>query len=60
MKNLLVQNQHNKCVYVLRKLDLQLAPMVVGLVQGPLIEAHFPKGLFMSQRKISALYNRAI
>lgn len=34
--------------YLLRKLDFQLAPMVIGLVLGPLIEKHLREGLFMS------------
>lgn len=35
--------------YVLRKLDFQLAPLVVGLVLGPLIEKHMREALFMSR-----------
>ena len=46
MENLLIQNQYNRCVYILRKLDIQLAPIVIGLVPGPPIEKHIRKGLF--------------
>lgn len=35
--------------YVFRKLDFQLAPLVVGLVLGPLIEKHMREALFMSR-----------
>lgn len=35
--------------YVLRKLDFQLAPMVVGVVLGPLIEKHMREALFMNR-----------
>ena len=46
--------------YVLRKLDFQLAPMVVGLVLGPLIEKHMREGLFMSLGEISVFYTSPI
>ena len=46
--------------YVLRKLDFQLAPMVVGFVLGPLIEKHLREGLFMSQGDISVFYSSPI
>jgi len=46
--------------YLLRKFDFQLAPMVVGLVLGPLIEKHLREGLFMSQGEISVFYNSTI
>jgi putative tricarboxylic transport membrane protein len=42
--------------YVLRKFDFHLAPMVVGIVLGPLIEKHLREGLFMSQGDISIFY----
>jgi putative tricarboxylic transport membrane protein len=42
--------------YVLRKFDFQLAPMVIGLVLGPLIEKHLREGLFMSLGDISVFY----
>jgi putative tricarboxylic transport membrane protein len=35
--------------YVFRKLDFQLAPLVVGVVLGPLIEKHMREALFMSR-----------
>ena len=46
--------------YTLRKLDFQLAPMVVGLVLGPLIEKHMREGLFMSLGEISVFYTSPI
>jgi len=46
--------------YVLRKLDFQLAPMVVGVVLGPLIEKHLREGLFMSQGDTSVFYTSPI
>jgi putative tricarboxylic transport membrane protein len=46
--------------YVLRKFDFQLAPMVVGLVLGPLIEKHLREGLFMSLGDISVFYRSPI
>jgi putative tricarboxylic transport membrane protein len=46
--------------YILRKLDFQLAPMVVGLVLGPLIEKHLREGLFMSLGDISVFYTSPI
>ena len=46
--------------YVLRKLDFHLAPMVVGVVLGPLIEKHLREGLFMSRGDISLFYNSPI
>lgn len=46
--------------YVLRKLDFHLAPMVVGVVLGPLIEKHLREGLFMSQGDISVFYSSPI
>lgn len=46
--------------YTLRKLEFQLAPMVVGLVLGPLIEKHMREGLFMSLGEISVFYTSPI
>jgi putative tricarboxylic transport membrane protein len=46
--------------YVLRRLDFQLAPMVVGVVLGPLIEKHLREGLFMSQGDFSVFYTSPI
>jgi putative tricarboxylic transport membrane protein len=38
--------------YVMRKLGLSLASLVVGLVLGPLIEKHLREGLFLSNGEI--------
>ncbi|MBI4292353.1 MAG: tripartite tricarboxylate transporter permease [Betaproteobacteria bacterium] len=46
--------------YGLRKFDFQLAPMVVGLVLGPLIEKNLREGLFMSLGDISIFYRSPI
>ena len=46
--------------YVLRKFDFHLAPMVVGVVLGPLIEKHLREGLFMSLGDISVFYSSPI
>lgn len=46
--------------YLLRKLDFHLAPMVVGVVLGPLIEKHLREGLFMSRGDISVFYSSPI
>jgi putative tricarboxylic transport membrane protein len=46
--------------YVLRKFEFQLAPMVIGLVLGPLIEKHLREGLFMSLGEISVFYSSPI
>lgn len=43
--------------YVLRKLEFQLAPLVVGVVLGPMIEKHFREGLFMSQGDLSVFWD---
>ena len=43
--------------WLLRKLDFQLAPMVVGLVLGPLIEKHLREGLFLSLGEPSYFYS---
>ena len=46
--------------YVLRKLEFQLAPLVVGVVLGPLIEKHLREGLFMSLGDVSVFYTSPI
>ena len=46
--------------YVLRKFDFHLAPMVVGVVLGPLIEKHLREGLFMSLGNVSVFYSSPI
>ena len=46
--------------YLLRKFDFQLAPMVIGLVLGPLIEKHLREGLFMSLGELSVFYSSPI
>ena len=46
--------------YALRKFEFQLAPMVIGLVLGPLIEKHLREGLFMSLGEISVFYSSPI
>jgi putative tricarboxylic transport membrane protein len=46
--------------YVLRKLEFQLAPLVVGAVLGPMIEKHFREGLFMSQGDLSVFWSSPI
>jgi putative tricarboxylic transport membrane protein len=46
--------------YALRKLEFQLAPLVVGVVLGPLIEKHLREGLFMSLGDVSVFYTSPI
>ena len=46
--------------YIHRKFEFQLAPMVIGLVLGPLIEKHLREGLFMSLGEISVFYSSPI
>jgi putative tricarboxylic transport membrane protein len=46
--------------YALRKLDFQLAPLVVGVVLGPMIEKHFREGLFMTQGDVSVFWSSPI
>jgi putative tricarboxylic transport membrane protein len=46
--------------YLLRKFDFQLAPMVIGLVLGPMIEKHLREGLFMSLGDVSVFYTSPI
>ncbi|MFN8703048.1 MAG: tripartite tricarboxylate transporter permease, partial [Rhodospirillales bacterium] len=46
--------------YMLRKLEFQLAPLVVGVVLGPMIEKHFREGLYMSQGDLSVFWSSPI
>lgn len=46
--------------YILNKLNFQLAPLVVGVVLGPLIEKHMREALFMSLGDISVFYTSPI
>ncbi len=46
--------------YLLRKFDFQLAPMVIGLVLGPLMEKHMREALFMSLGDVSVFYSSYI
>lgn len=46
--------------YILNKLDFQLAPLVVGVVLGPLIEKHMREALYMSLGDISVFYTSPI
>jgi len=46
--------------YILRKLDFQLAPFVVGVVLGPLIEKHMREALFMSRGDIGVFVTSPI
>jgi putative tricarboxylic transport membrane protein len=46
--------------YFLRKLDFKLAPLVVGLVLGPLIEKHLREALFMSIGEVSVYWSSPI
>lgn len=46
--------------YVLRKFDFQLAPMVVGVVLGPLVEKSLREGLYMSQGDLSVFWDSPI
>lgn len=46
--------------YLLNKFSFQLAPMVVGLVLGPLIEKHLREALFMSLGDVSVFYSSPI
>jgi len=46
--------------YGLSKFKFQLAPLVVGVVLGPMIEKHFREGLFMSQGDISVFWSSPI
>jgi putative tricarboxylic transport membrane protein len=46
--------------YVLRMLKFHLAPMVVGVVLGPLIEKHLREGLYMSLGELSIFYKNPL
>jgi putative tricarboxylic transport membrane protein len=46
--------------YILRKFDFHLAPLVVGVVLGPMIEKHFREGLFMTQGDLSVFWSSPI
>jgi putative tricarboxylic transport membrane protein len=46
--------------YVLRKCDFQLAPLVIGLVLGPLIEKNLREGMFMSLGDVSVFWQSPI
>lgn len=46
--------------YGLHKLQFQLAPLVVGVVLGPMIEKHFREGLFMTQGDLSVFWDSPI
>lgn len=46
--------------YLMRKCDFQLAPLVIGLVLGPLIEKDLREGLFMSLGDISAFWTSPV
>lgn len=46
--------------YVFRKLDFTLAPMVIALVLGPMIEKHLREGLVMSLGDASVFYTSPI
>lgn len=46
--------------YILRKFDFELAPMVIGLVLGKLIEKHLREGLFVSSGDLSIFFSSTI
>jgi putative tricarboxylic transport membrane protein len=46
--------------YVLRKLDFELAPIVLGLVLAPMLELSFRQSLAMSAGKYSIFFDRPI
>ena len=46
--------------YVLRRFDFTLAPMVIALVLGPMIEKHMREGLIMSLGEVSVFYSSPI
>lgn len=46
--------------YILRKLEFQLAPLVIGLVLGPLIEKHLREGLYMGLGEISVFWQSPV
>jgi putative tricarboxylic transport membrane protein len=46
--------------YILHKFNFELAPMVVGLVLGPLIEKHLREGLFLNAGDVYSFFNSPI
>jgi putative tricarboxylic transport membrane protein len=46
--------------YILQKLDFTLAPMVIAIVLGPMIEKHLREGLTMSLGDITIFFNSPI
>ncbi|MBZ9894373.1 MULTISPECIES: tripartite tricarboxylate transporter permease [unclassified Mesorhizobium] len=46
--------------YILKKCDFQLAPMVIGLVLGPMIEKDLREGMFMSLGDVSAFWTSPV
>jgi len=42
--------------YVLNKMDFRLAPMVIGLVLGPLVEKHLREGLILAGGDVSSFW----
>jgi putative tricarboxylic transport membrane protein len=46
--------------YVLKKCEFQLAPMVIGLVLGPMIEKDLREGMFMSLGDFTAFWKSPI
>ena len=46
--------------YVLRKLDIDMTPLVLALVLGPLIEKHLRESLYLSRGDLTVFVNRPI
>lgn len=46
--------------YTFRKLDFQLAPLLVGLILGPLMEKHVREGLFLSNGEPAFFLNSGL
>lgn len=46
--------------YVLRKFDFELAPMIIGLVLGDLIEKHLREGLFVGRGDLSTFFSSTV
>jgi putative tricarboxylic transport membrane protein len=46
--------------YFLRKMEFQLAPLVIGLVLGPLIEKHLREGLYMGLGDVSVFWKSPV
>jgi len=46
--------------YILRKFDFQLAPMVIGVVLGDLIEKHLREGLFVGRGDLSIFFSSPV